>query len=111
MPNLTKEHAERIRDKLGTQPADPQKHRLQIDVRTKGPHDVVVIRYRNVMVGRFGIQRGQNRNAGHNYIPQQIHLSKQQGTAFAVCDLSIDQYIDILLQDDDVQQRVNEQSR
>ncbi|HVA45877.1 MAG TPA: hypothetical protein VNH11_05765 [Pirellulales bacterium] len=106
MPNLTKDDAQRIATKLGNPPLDPNKQCLQLEVRQKGPHDIVSIRYRNVLVGRFGIQRGSNRNARHNYIPEQIHLTRQQGAEFASCEMSIDQYIDIILRDEEIQSRL-----
>ena len=108
MPKLDKDDAHKIAKKLSSEPINPGNERLRVEVRTRGPHDVVSVWYKRVFVGRFGIQRGSKRNAQHNYISEQIHLTRPQGAEFASCKLSIDDYIEILLQDDEIPSQLDE---
>lgn len=106
MPKLTKDDAHRIAQKLGTKPNDPKKSRLTVELKSGSAHDLVRIWYKQVFVGRFGIQRTSKKDAQHNYIPEQIHLTRSQGADFASCTLSIDEYINILLGDESIKSQL-----
>lgn len=102
MPNITKADALRIIKKLQAAPADASGRQLRVEIRQSGPHDVVKVWYGPVYVGRFGVQRTSNKNAQHNYIPEQIHLTRSQDIDFASCTLTADDYMEILLADDGI---------
>jgi hypothetical protein len=94
MPNITRDHAERILDKLSKK---PQKHEsLIVETKRGGKHNIHKFKYRGVFIGQFNIRHGSNRNEGHNFVARQLHLSQREGYDFAICDISLDEYIDYL---------------
>jgi hypothetical protein len=94
MPTITRDHAERIRDKLSETPEDHES--LTVERKKGRRHDIYTFSYRGQSIGRFGIRHGSNRNEGHNFVPRQLHLSQREGYDFAQCDISLDEYIDLL---------------
>jgi hypothetical protein len=96
MPNITRDHAELIRNKLSEKPRKPPHVPLVIETRKGRQHDIYKFKYREEFVGQFNIRRGSNRNEGHDFIPRQLHLSKREGYDFAICNISLDEYIDML---------------
>jgi hypothetical protein len=82
--NITKEHAEKIAEKL----------EAIIDVGAK--HDLAKIYYKNRKVAQFGIQRGSKKDAPHSYIPGQIFVSEKDCLLLAQCPLSGDGWVEIM---------------
>jgi hypothetical protein len=62
---LTKDHAEAIARKLRAVMVQGRKH------------DIAAIKYNGQTVAQFGIRRGSRRDQGHDYIPSQIHVTRQ----------------------------------
>jgi hypothetical protein len=99
MPKLVKEHAREIAKKLARQaPMKPRRQRFTITEREGRKHTVITVFYGSVRVGAYGIKRSPDRNAGHMWIADQIHLSPAQALDFAECGMTVDQYIDILVE-------------
>jgi hypothetical protein len=84
-PQITKEHAERIRIKL------------QASVVTKRKaHDMAQVFYNGVLIVQFGIRRGSRKDLGHGHLPDTLHISPRQTLDLAICPLSRDGYFEIL---------------
>jgi hypothetical protein len=58
-------------------------------------HEGVEFYHNGRMIFRFGIRRGSGEH-GHNFIPRYMHLSQKDCWLFRKCDISLDQYIEIL---------------
>ena len=82
--NITKEHAERIAEKLSAV------------IEAGAKHDLVKIYYNNRKVAQYGIQRGSKKDAPHSYIPGQIFVSKRDRLLLAQRPLSRDGWVEIL---------------
>lgn len=52
------------------------------------------MRIEGTQVGQFGLRRGKK--SGHNFIPQQIHVTRQQALDLARCNLDKAGYVRIL---------------
>ena len=96
--NITKEHAEKIAEKL----------KAVIEAGAK--HDLAKIYYDNKKVAQYGIQRGSKKDIPHAYIPGQLFVSKKDCLLLARCPLSREGWIEILKEkrivednDDDVE--------
>lgn len=97
MPNITKDQAEAILKKLVSAPANPDRDRFSIEHRAGKSHDIYKLQYQGIWIGQFNIRRGSKRNLPHNFIADQLHLTRAQGLDFAQCMLSIDGYVDLLI--------------
>ncbi len=82
--NITKEHAEKIAEKL------------EAAIEKGAKHDLAKIYYKNRKVAQYGIQRGSKKDALHSYIPGQIFVSKRDCLLLAQCPLTRDGWIEIL---------------
>ena len=82
--NITKEHAEKIADKL------------EAVIESGAKHNLAKIYYNNKKVAQYGIQRGSKKDALHTYIPGQIHVSKKDCLLLAQCPLSRAGWVNIL---------------
>jgi|GEM_PF-5738186 len=96
MPDITKDLALAIVKKLKGTPADPQLSRFEVTHIAGSKHEVYKLRYNNVWIGQFGVQRTSKRDARHNYVAEQLHLDRRQGYDLAKCPLSVDAYNRIL---------------
>ena len=77
--------------------------KLKADRKTSGTrHENVQFRYNGVLIFSFGIRRGSG-DHGHNFIPSQMHISQKQCREFRRCTISLDAYINILIEKDLVQ--------
>lgn len=94
MPTITRDHAERILDKLRETPKNHAS--LTVDTKRGRRHDIYKFKYRGTSIGQFNIRHGSNRNEGHSFVPRQLHLTQREGYDFAQCDISLDEYIDLL---------------
>ncbi len=79
---LTREHADRIADKL------------KAEIRHKRSHDLAVIEHDNKRITQFGIRRGSRKDQGHDHISGAIHLSHHDSLRLAQCPLSRDEWIE-----------------
>jgi hypothetical protein len=96
MSNLTKDDAEEIARKLRRGRPTIGRQRFEVVEQSRGGYRWISISYGGRRLARYGIKHGSRRNAGHDWIPGQIHLSDSEAYDFAKCHLSIDGYIDIL---------------
>ena len=80
---LTQEHARAIAKKL------------KADIEPKRKHDQVIVRYDGSIVAYYGIRRS-SRAVGHDYIPEQLHVSSRQAKDLAQCSLDRDSYFTLL---------------
>jgi hypothetical protein len=62
---LTKDDAYAIAKKLGAQESREK----------NSPHIIQLIYQHNKLIAHFGIRHGSNRNAGHDHIPKNLHVS------------------------------------
>ena len=69
--------------------------KLKADIRRGNKHDQVIVRYDGRIVARYGIRRA-SRAVGHDYIPRQLHVSRQQAKDLAQCSLDRDSYFTLL---------------
>jgi len=81
---ITKELAIKIAEKLGAQ-----------KVSKKGrPHDDYLVFYEGMLIAKFGIRRGSEKDKGHDFIPPAIHLSSNEAKLFAQCSLSYEFWVE-----------------
>jgi len=78
---LTRDHAEAIARKLNAA------------IRSGRKHELAVVKYDGKTVVQFGIRRGSRHNQGHDYIPGQIHVTRQQAMLLAQCPMSFEEWI------------------
>jgi hypothetical protein len=83
---LTKDQAEAIARKLRA---------VMISGRR---HDLAAVKYNGQTIAQFGIRRGSRRDQGHDYIPGQIHVTRQQATLLAQCPMSFEEWIAVMRQ-------------
>lgn len=83
---ITKELAEKIVKKLKA---------IRINSRAKA-HDLYEFRHGGLLVATISIRRGSEKDKGHDFIPDEIHLGPNQAKNLANCPLSLDAYIQIL---------------
>jgi hypothetical protein len=97
MPDIMTKEAEAIAAKLARDtPQKPNRQKFQVTTKSGRDHDLVFVRYGKVFIGRYGIQRGSKQQR-HNYVAQQLHLSRTQGYNLAKCPFSVDDFIDELI--------------
>jgi hypothetical protein len=58
-------------------------------------HILVKFWYNGVMVIQFGIRRGSG-ELGHGHIPNDMKISQKECKEFRKCNISVEQYIEIL---------------
>jgi hypothetical protein len=83
---LTKDHAEAIARKLRAVMISGRKH------------DLAAVKYNGQTIAQFGIRRGSRRDQCHDYIPGQIHVTRQQATLLAQCPMSFEEWITVMRQ-------------
>lgn len=64
--------------------------------KTKGPHDIWVVRHNGTVVASFGIRRGSNKQLGHDYIAGEIYVGPHEALLLAQCPMSRQQWVDRL---------------
>ena len=60
-------------------------NKLEAEISEGRKHTNVVVRIHGTYIGRFGIRR--NTDAGHDYIPRQIHVTMMEALGLARCSL------------------------
>lgn len=98
MSDITKDLALDIVKKLSRAPSKQDHKDFSIKYSKGSNHDLYKLYYGKVWIGQFGIVRGSNKNARHNWIPGQIFVSRGQAYDLAKCPLSLDSYLDILVE-------------
>ena len=83
---LTKDHAEAIA------------HKLKASLIPGRRHDLAAVKYNGKTIAQFGIRRGSRRDQGHDYIPGQIHVTRQQAMLLAQCPMSFEEWITVMTQ-------------
>lgn len=88
--------AEAIARKLSRDaPTQPDHHRFRVEVKDGRRHSIVKVWYDNQHIGQYGIQRSSAPKR-HNYVAEQLHLSRTDAYNLAKCPLDVDGYITIL---------------
>ena len=68
--------------------------KLKGDVQTgRKAHDYCCVKHDGKFVCRFGIRRGSSRDAGHDHIPNELHVSPRIAKGLAICTVSRDEWI------------------
>ena len=103
MPNIVKDDAEEIAKKLNREsPKKPNRQKFTAEGKQGREHFLVYVRYGDVFIGRYGIERG-SRKANHNHVANQIHLTRTQGYDFAKCTFSVDDFIEALVESGEIE--------
>jgi hypothetical protein len=83
---ITKELAERIATKLGA-------------TKTKaGAHDIAAVYHNGVLVSRFGIRRGSEKDQGHDHIPDEIFVAPGFAKLLGQCPKSRNDWIAAMIE-------------
>lgn len=82
MPSITKDDAEKIAEKFGAQYEQGSNHLL------------AKIYYKGKKITQFGIRRSSKRDMPHNYISDQIYMSRTDCIAFGECDISVEEWVE-----------------
>lgn len=87
---LDKAAAERIAEKLRA-------------TRKEGrDHELALIEVGGKLICQFGIRRGSRKGQGHDYIPNQIHVTMNQAKNLAACPMSRQEWLAVLLEKGEV---------
>ena len=81
---FTRIHAEVVAKKLGA----------SIDRKAKN-HDKAIIKHGGIIVAHFGIRRS-SKEVGHDFLPDALHLQRNQVRRLIECTLGRDEYFDKL---------------
>ena len=96
MPNITTADAEAIAAKLKRDaPALQGREKFEVELKDGRKHSIVKVSYRGQYIGQYGIQRS-SKSMRHNYVAEQLHLSRTDAYALAKCPLDVDSFITIL---------------
>ena len=71
--------------------------KLHADITPGRDHALAVFRYQGKYIAQFGIRRA-SREKGHDYIPKQIFLSPRQCRQFRQCTLTLEAYVELLVE-------------
>ncbi len=109
MSQITKNGAEEIEEKLRKKaPKKSGRQKFEVTTREGREHTIVAISYEGVFVGQYGIKRGSRRDAGHGWVPDQIHLTPHKAHELATCSMSVDGYLDVLVEKNIITERTEE---
>jgi len=81
---ITKELAQKISKKLEAREKNGKKH------------DIACIYYKGKQIASFGIRRGSNKDSGHDYVSEQLFITKREARLLGECPLSRDQWLEII---------------
>jgi hypothetical protein len=99
MPNITKDLAEDIATKLNRdKPKKKNTQPFSVEIKHGAKHILCKVLYGTVFIDQFGIQRGSKKTSPHNYVADQLHLTRSEGYNLAKCPLSVDGFIELLKQ-------------
>jgi hypothetical protein len=66
--------------------------------KTRGAHDIYVVKQDGKIVASFGIRRSSDKEIGHDHIPAQIYVGPHDALLLAQCPMSRQQWVDKLKQ-------------
>jgi len=90
------EDAEDIARKLRRDvPGRPGREPFRVELSDGRQHTIVKVWYRERWIGQYGIQRS-SQSRRHNYVAEQLYLSRTDAYNLAKCPLDVDEYITIL---------------
>jgi len=69
--------------------------KLQAEREPGRSHEIIRFRRNNRIIIQFGIRRA-SKEVPHNYIPFQMKISQGECRRFRKCDISLEQYVEIL---------------
>lgn len=96
MPNIMTEDAAAIVRKLERDSsASADRPRFRVEVKEGRSHAIVKLWFADRHIGQFGIQRSSS-SKRHNYVAEQLHLSRLDAYRLAKCPLDVDGYLAIL---------------
>jgi hypothetical protein len=96
MPNIMTEDAREIARKLAREVSlQPDRLRFRVEITEGRRHDIVRVWYGDHRIVQYGLQRS-SRPKRHNYVAEQLHLSRIDAYNLAKCPLDVDGYITIL---------------
>lgn len=81
---VTKQHALDIVRKLGAKLVLQKKQR---------PHDLYAVYEDGLLIAKFGVRRGSNKEQGHDHIPSQLYVGPKDARDLAQCPLSREEWI------------------
>ncbi len=59
-------------------------------------HEIAQVFHKGRMVASFGIRRGSRKDQGHDHIPGQIFVSRQQAKLLGECPMLREEWIEVL---------------
>lgn len=83
---ITKELADAIVKKLGA----------MVSLKPHRAHDIANVWVENKLVATFGIRRGSQKDAGHDHIPNALHLGPRDTKLFGQCDITPEAWVEML---------------
>lgn len=83
---ITRELADKIVKKLGA----------QVEARPRKAHDLAHVRVDGKIVALFGLRRGSSKEAGHDHIPDALHVSPRDAKLLGQCPMSRDEWVEKL---------------
>lgn len=86
MAKITKEHAQKAVTKLSA------------TIKSGAKHEIAKIFHDNKLIAQFGICRGSKKDIPHDYVPEQLHLTKAQFMELVLCRISQSEWIALLIQ-------------
>jgi hypothetical protein len=69
--------------------------KLQAEREWGRKHEIARFRHNNKIIFQFGIRHG-SRELPHGHIPNQMKISQKECRLFRKCDITLEQYIEIL---------------
>ena len=81
---ISKQHAEKIADKL------------QAKIQQGSKHDFAEIFHGGQLIARFGIRRGSEKYKGHDHIQKDLYLNGYQAKRLAACPLTREEWLEIM---------------
>ena len=82
---LNRQHAEKIAEKLGAEIR-----------RKKRAHDLAIVSIDGKRIVQFGIRRGSNKDLGHDHLPHNLHLNAHNTLRLAQCDISREEWVEMM---------------
>lgn len=102
MPDIMTEDAEQIARKLTHDvPTLPGRQRFKVETKDGRRHTIVKVWYGDHRIGQYGLQRSSTPKR-HNYVAEQLHLSRKDAYDLAKCPLSVDDFVTILEGKDEI---------
>jgi hypothetical protein len=69
--------------------------KLQASLKNGRDHELARIYYDGKLVAQFGIRRS-SKDVGHDFIPGQIHVTRNQARLLADCPMSFEEWVSVM---------------